>query len=182
MNLKEAWSAYEAAEQADKDFLTKVNGHVGRSSEDNWTEAQKEEYARLQRDTHRAKSIVLGTPGSFDRVRCWMVDATGSGVEMSEPEYEKLMNAVMEDASKEKPTHSYVESSGGLAAEARKVMNTFNLTDSGSGSDGWHLGCHCTEIEAHQLCRKLHMQFAKAIDAGLLKVKRMAWALDLKEE
>jgi len=117
---------------------------------------------------------VLGHPESFDNVRNWMVNVNGQE-RRDESSLEVDLEALVEEQDK------VVERLGGLPTSVRNVMKEFNLTDSGIGSTGWNLGCHCTEKEAKQLCTILYKRFAKAISEELLVVERKPWALQLKD-
>jgi len=121
----------------------------------------------------RKSQAVLGHPYSFDRVQCWMVDAVGFNTECDiSPE----LIADMEDFS-----HRYMEKFGALPTEVRMLMSQWDLTDSGGGCGNWHLGCHCTEIEAKELCAALYDHFRHAIDRGILTIRRTPWSLRLKD-
>ena len=51
----------------------------------------------------------------------------------------------------------------------------FKITDSGAGSEGWHLGVPCTDSESDLLCRLAHAELVKSIEAGVLVVGIKFW-------
>jgi hypothetical protein len=108
-----------------------------------------------------------------------MVDVHGSAKCCEQTE---ITEEVIEDVitSAAAGNHNYMDKHGPLAQNVKRVMSQFRLTDSGGGDGSWHLGCHCTEAEAQNLIYKLHLEFGKAIKAGLIHVDRHAWALELK--
>jgi hypothetical protein len=120
---------------------------------------------------------VLGHPDSFKKVRCWMIDVKGR---MSECDISPEMVRNVQNDAVQNRGHKYVEQFGALPSEVRNVMVMWNLTDSGGGCGCWHLGCHCTEEEAHELCCELYQRFGYAIEKGLLIVERKFWSLRLK--
>jgi hypothetical protein len=127
----------------------------------------------LRAELKRKSQAVLGHPCSFDRVKCWMVDAVGYHTECDvSPE----LVAEMEDFS-----HRYMNRFGALPSEVRLFMSNWDLTDSGGGCGSWHLGCHCTESEAKALCAALYEHFSYAIDRGILTIRRTPWSLMLKD-
>lgn len=135
--------------------------------------------AKLRQSFEISNDRVLGHPDSFDKVRCWMVDARGTHSERMPSQ--ELVGDMVEDATKDTDSFgTYVDSFGALPSEVRSVMRKWNLTDSGCGWDSWHLGCHCTEQEARQLCGELYRRFGHAINVGILKIERKPWSLRLK--
>ena len=127
----------------------------------------------------RAAQAVLGHPYSFEHVRCWMVDAVGC---QAECDVSKDLVAEMEEDALQGLGHKYMENFGALPTEVRALMVNWNLTDSGGGCNSWHLGCHCTEPEAKELCAALHGRFQHAIDKGMLLIRRTFWSLRLKDD
>lgn len=128
------------------------------------------ECKQLKQEVEGDKDLVLGHPKSFRLVRCWVVDVHGQndGIDLS---MERIRNYMEQQ-------HAALDQAGGLAVEVRKVMDRYNLTDSGFGCESWHLGCHCTQAEAQELCGELYDRFGKAIQAGQLEIDRHAWSLD----
>ena len=188
MELTELYERYRQAKAELNSFVDKVNiSHDGVArGEDSetlkkWTEDEEQRRRELDSDVKQAADEVLGHPDAFDRVRCWMVDAVGKNdLSPSDEKMETVIEEMTEDAAQENTTHEYVERFGAnLAANVRKVMKQFRLTDSGGGCGGWHLGCHCTEAEARLLCQRLYYRFGKAIKAGHLKVVRHHWSIRL---
>lgn len=47
----------------------------------------------------------------------------------------------------------------------------YQITDSGGGLSGWHLGVPCTDAEATQLCTLAHQEFRTFIESDLLAVQ-----------
>lgn len=133
---------------------------------------KSDEEKELDRRSSQLESIILGHPESFARVRCWMVDAVGKE-KIGKKDAKGFLRAIIEDS------HSAVDRVGDLAARVREVMEQFSLTDSGAGSVGWHLGCHCTQNEAERLVFMLHLRFPDEIESGALEIRRMPWSLDL---
>ena len=107
-----------------------------------------------------------------------MIDVRGSQAEAKITK--ELVGEINRDAE-EGLGHEYIEHFGALPTEVRRVMAMWNLTDSGGGCGCWHLGCHCTEQEAKDLCTELYRIFHRAIDAGLLVVERKLWSLRLAD-
>lgn len=56
-----------------------------------------------------------------------------------------------------------------------------NVTDSGSGSGGWHFGAHCTDTQAHDLCVAARTHFAEDIEAKRLTLKLHFWGWHFRE-
>lgn len=48
------------------------------------------------------------------------------------------------------------------------------------GADGWSIGLLCNEKASNKLCEKLHERFKKAIDRGLLRVRKAYWGYMLR--
>lgn len=51
----------------------------------------------------------------------------------------------------------------------------FKITDSGSGSEGWHLGVPCTDSQAELLCRLAHDELSKMLKAKVLMIAIKFW-------
>jgi hypothetical protein len=51
----------------------------------------------------------------------------------------------------------------------------FEISDSGSSANGWHLGVPCTDLEAALLCKLAHEQLETHLDAGVLTVSLKFW-------
>jgi hypothetical protein len=133
-------------------------------------------YTILRQRYDKLTQIVLSHPDSFDRVRCWMVDAKGNKAEC---EVSPDLLAEMEDGISQGLEHKYIERFGALPSEVKSLMSNWNLTDSGGGCGCWHLGCHCTTVEAQNLCSELYKTFNYAISTGLLVIERKLWSLAL---
>jgi hypothetical protein len=171
MQFEELWARYEEVRNALNDVLPHSSDVVE-------TDKQKETREDLERQYNKLTQFVLGHPESFDNVRCWMVDAKGTQSEQCELTPE-IVEAINTDAAEELG-HKYIEHFGALPTEVRNIMMRWNLTDSGGGCGNWHLGCHCTESEARELCIALHSRFEHAIDMGILTIERKLWSLRLK--
>ena len=50
--------------------------------------------------------------------------------------------------------------------------NDFHITESGGGPDGWDIGVPCTDKQARKLCDLLYKKFHKAINSGLIIVRK----------
>ncbi|MCK9558098.1 MAG: hypothetical protein M0R50_08685 [Candidatus Cloacimonetes bacterium] len=166
MTFNDVWTQYKDA--IDESYRTLPTSSDMKRTEEN---------VLLNRKIDMLVDLVLGHPDSFDRVRCWMVDAKGSTAECDISK--KLVKAMHQDAESELG-HKYIEEFGALPAEVRSVMSKWNLTDSGGGCGRWHLGCHSTEKEAKEICIELHTKFKHAINSGILVVERKPWSLALK--
>jgi len=161
MTFEDLWREYEETKEA-LNALEPTQGPV--------TELDPK-IDGLRVELRRKTQAVLGHPHSFDRIKCWMVDVVGYQTECDvSPE----LVAEMEDFG-----HRYMERFGALPSEVRLFMSNWDLTDSGGGCGSWHLGCHCTESEAKELCVALHNRFQYAIDRGILVVRRTFWSLKL---
>jgi hypothetical protein len=160
MTFETIWQEYEDARQA----LNAIQPTQGPAKPD-------PKIDELQVNLKRKAQAVLGHPRSFEHVKCWMVDAIGY---QTECDVSPSLVAEMEDFG-----HKYVERFGALPSEVRLFMSNWDLTDSGGGCGSWHLGCHCTELEAKELCSALYSRFQHAIDRGILTIRRTPWSLRL---
>lgn len=163
------WQQYQDADVAYKSYQNEMDHKygdlIGAGSDKSWAHLRK-----LKQDRKKASECVLGHAGSFEYVRCWMVDAVGE-IE-SEPVQPEEKDQLDE----------YSRRWGVRACGVCKVMSKFNLTDSGSEGSRWHLGCHCTESEAYQLCRALTNEFGGALTKGFLSIERKPWSIELVAE
>ncbi|MFA5766418.1 MAG: hypothetical protein WC919_00655 [Candidatus Paceibacterota bacterium] len=167
MTFEDLWREYEEV----KEELNAMEPTQGPVTE------QHPKIDELRVELRRKAQAVMGHYSSFRCVKCWMVDAVGHQTECDiSPE---LVAEIEEDATHELG-HKYVEKFGALPSEVREVMSKWDLTDSGGGCGSWHLGCHCTDIEAKELCRTLHERFQHAIDRGILTIRRSFWSLKLR--
>jgi hypothetical protein len=166
MTFDELWFQYESVRSQLNDAAPK-EGPVT---------SELPRYTILRQKYNKLTQIVLGHPDSFERVRCWMVDAKGNAAECgASPD----LIAEMEDGILQEDRHKYVERFGALPSEVKSLMSSWNLTDSGGGCGCWHLGCHCTTVEAQDLCSELYTTFKHAIDSRLLVIERKLWSLSL---
>jgi hypothetical protein len=180
MTFEELWKKYVEAVEARDELCERQSPSLNDGLMTAKAKAELDE-ERQRRENRRksTKEIVLGHPDSFDCVRCWMVDAKGSSSECCAIS-PQLIEEMTEDAM-QGLGHQYTKQFGALTSEVRDVMAQWNLTDSGGGCNSWHLGCHCTEAEARELCEALYNKFSTAIKSGLLKIERKAWSLRLKD-
>ncbi|MFA5767350.1 MAG: hypothetical protein WC919_05485 [Candidatus Paceibacterota bacterium] len=166
MTFEDLWREYEETKEA----LNAIEPTQGPVTE------QYPKIDELRTELRRKTQAVLGHPYSFEHVQCWMVDAVGHQTECDvSPE----LVAELEEDAIQGLGHKYMEKFGALPAEVRALMSDWDLTDSGGGCGSWHLGCHCTESEAKELCTALHNRFQHAIDRGILVVRRSFWSLRL---
>lgn len=125
---------------------------------------------------YRFKNLSSKNMAELDKWRCIMVDVEGTDEpNMSEGEGGKAVERFLAEGDKA------LDSVGNLVAEVRKFMSKWNLTDSGYGCGGWHLGCYCTWVEASELVDALYKRFEKAIKMKLIVIRPKVWSASLKE-
>jgi len=196
--LKKLYDDYERATEAYNAIIDENNQNQNpQTLEIEITKEQEEKRKNAEFERKKKISLVLGHPLSFSHIRCWMVDVHGQEKCQTEgrPENpaddwddsfcgaivsEDLLEEVVDDATGER-THNYIQRSGALASEVRKVMSKYHLTDSGMGGCCWHLGCHCTHEEARDLMMELYARFGKALKSGMIYIDRHFWSIDLKD-
>ena len=59
--------------------------------------------------------------------------------------------------------------------------NHFEISDSGSGTGGWHLGVACDDQEAARLCRLAHVELANEMEAGAFTMALKFWGWSLTD-
>lgn len=134
----------------------------------------------LNRDLKQIDNRLMSFPELTHRLRCWMVDVWGvsSQANVSADTMAKYLDGVRDRAG-------FTDHMGSeLAERVHDVMVHFGgeVTDSGMGGGSWHLGCHCTEIEAARLLRALHESFAKQIAMGAIYLKKIPWGVTILEK
>jgi hypothetical protein len=127
-----------------------------------------------------AMSEYAADPELRRHMRCWMVDFCGD----TEPEwYKRASKAIAENRPVEEtlsPEELKQAINGEVDALSRRVAAWLesvdaNVTDSGSGAGGWHLGAHCTQTELDSLTTLARETFAKEIAEGALKLRVQFW-------
>jgi hypothetical protein len=113
---------------------------------------------------------LAGMPQFRDELICWMVDVTGEGEPSDESKREALRTLNFARLTG--------KAGGNLASTIREWIADklyMQITDSGGGCGGWHMGVPCNEEQSRTLCKSLHSEFARAIDSGLIKVLCRFW-------
>lgn len=102
-------------------------------------------------------------PLLYPHMVCWMVDITGSSDAAVPP-----LGVTPTDPR---------GSTGSLQFAVRQALDEHNLTytDSGTGDDRWDISVHCNDGDVATTCHLMHTRFSKAIDSGLLRVRRRFW-------
>ncbi len=57
----------------------------------------------------------------------------------------------------------------------------FSISDTGSGTVGWHLGVPCTDEAQERLCRLAYRELATYIEAGALTISLHFWGWRFKD-
>lgn len=100
---------------------------------------------------------------------CWMLDFRGK----EEPRWIR---------SRREPTDAeMLDTVAGTTSSLAKIVSVWlreqgaNVTDSGSGAGGWHLGAHCSDEESRILCVAARGRFAAEIASGSLTLSLHFW-------
>jgi hypothetical protein len=104
---------------------------------------------------------------------CWSVDVTGQsqmdGVHtLTKEQVDELVKEILTTPEE------FAARTGGLMPQVRLAVEDIGLHVGEVGTYGskWHLGIPCDDTEAIMLLHKLHLTFHKAIEAGLISVRR----------
>lgn len=118
-------------------------------------------------------------------MKAWMVDVKfGNENPFSDKEYDNTCEGsgyTNEEATEliemlvVRPDLFTAKTAGNLASNVRKFINNagFNITDSGGGGCGGHIGVPCTDDEAQRLINLINHNFSKAIQRLMSVV--IAW-------
>lgn len=134
-----------------------------------------EKYQRAKAAYESAMDEYASDPDLRDHMICWMLDFCGN----EESEWAKENRAPTEA---EMP----LAISGTGTVLAQVVCGWLheqgaNITDSGSGSGGWHLGAHCSDQESRVLCTAARVRFAKEIESGALSLELHFWGWEFRD-
>jgi hypothetical protein len=136
-------------------------------------------YEELTRERDILMDRFASDPDLRVHMRMWMLDFEGT----AEPEWAKKRKHAIK---KGKPVPKLTPKTFGDMVFAnvdelsRKVREWLaevgaNVTDSGSGSGGWHLGCHCNDEELDALVRAARKRFVKELASGALTLSLHHW-------
>lgn len=173
MNLQTARDLLSAA----RDEIKSLYGE--RDSSDLSREIPEEVRRQRERAGARLEALearILARPHLRPLFRNIMFDICGRDGCATE---EGMMDLVDEYSSGNK---NALEAISNLAGDIRKDLENqgYNITDSGGGMTGWHLGVHCTEEEANTLSAYLHNVYARALEVGMIELERKPWSLSFK--
>jgi hypothetical protein len=131
----------------------------------NWavTEAGRK-WTKRQHELEHIMEVYASDPDLRQNMTCWMVDFEGT-----ETPDEKMVY----DAS---PMASQAQF-GVVPKKVRQWLeaNKFEISDSGSGLNGWHLGIPCTDDQARMLCVRARIEFKDYLEAGVLAIRLAFW-------
>jgi len=133
------------------------------------SENYKEEREKANHRKDRLTAQVLGNPQFFRNARCWMVDINGTG-RASQCEEEDLQKALKDAEDPNDSVKKALEAQGPLVHAVHDFIraNNWNLTDSGGGVGGWHLGIHATSEEVPIILEKTYNEFQPSFEHKLV--------------
>jgi len=118
-----------------------------------------EEHQFLMDEVHLFGEQLASYPHFFEILEAWMVDISGTGDMAEIKEYpEDFVEFIKKQGSLAAGVQQYIEDQG------------FEITDRGGGKGRWTLGVPCTTTNMRKLTAILHAQFARAIDAGTIRI------------
>jgi hypothetical protein len=105
---------------------------------------------------------------------CWIVDIDGksdmTGVDkLSDDEIQALAQKIIDTPG------DFAAMNGGLMPQIRTAIETdigLAIREIGSGGGIWHVGVPCDDTEALMLCHHLHVRFHRAIESGMLTIRK----------
>jgi len=108
-------------------------------------------------------------------MRCWMVDVCSLKSEM---DADKPID--MSDIKLPEDVQRFTALAGGALYHSVRAFCDLTglgtMSDQGGGISGWHIGYHCTTLEAHRLFNALNSKFDKAIKSGHIKLFCNPWS------
>lgn len=124
---------------------------------------------RMYQDEDRMMAEFAADPDLRAHMRCWMFDFEGT-----EAPNRKLLESEIDRA-----THARF---GRLPIIVRTWLEgrKYQITDSGSGAGGWHLGVHCDDAELASLSPLARIIFAEQIASGDLTLSLKFWGWHFK--
>jgi hypothetical protein len=151
-----------------------IYGHdaVGNMRGENASKEDEKRYVIAQHETQKFAHTLYSDPMMFDLMWCWMVDIEG----------EDLSENFAEDVIKSGEFENIPSSLSNASNLCESIITGlsiwgFNITDSGGGCGGWHLGYPCTEMESRRLCTLIHTKYSYYIQEGMLRVARKYWSM-----
>ena len=115
-------------------------------------------------------------PMLYPHMMCWMIDVSGRSEAapagaLGSPEATAQLDELLTN-----PT-AFAARQGSLMHTVRAALEEqrLTITDSGGGGGHWDLGVPCDDAMAAAVCNLLHVRFARAIESGVLIVRRRFW-------
>jgi len=135
-----------------------------------------EDLHEIDRQIARLAESSAANPILYPHMMCWMVDVSGfsdaapAGT-LGSPEATSQLEELMTDPA------AFAARHGSLMHTVRLVLeeNGLTVTDSGGGGGQWDLGVPCDDATAAAVCNLLHARFTRAIESGVLVVRRRFW-------
>ena len=130
----------------------------------------------IDRSITKLAESSAANPMLYPHMMCWMIDINGRSEAapagpLGSPEATRQLEELTTDPA------AFAARNGSLMHSVRVALTEQGLviTDSGSGGGRWDLGVPCDDAMASAACQLLHIRFARAIESGVLVVRRRFW-------